>query len=417
MTSRKVLPLLGLLSSLLVSVPARAQPGPPVIPSASEAPAGQAAGSALELAMFGGLGGLAGNVGVELAYLPIPRLALGAALGDHYYDVAGSTRQELRYAFFARGYYLNRPRLRLLIGLAAGTVSDDHVQTGTDANGQPITVVRMLEDAVRVDGSLGIEAPLGNLALRLEAGLGRVFGTPQCMGVTAACQAAASSIPMPSPWRPFVQLALAVRPGGDTTSKAPTPADLEPAAVAPAKGFLQVALAGTPLRGTSLFNDGHYSDYPTFDAGIEADGLLCLGSGGWRIGLGARWGYGTGKSSSGSGGWEYESPLFVPVLFGWAGRSQETGEEVELLGGFGYGAVFFSFGSNGHGVMSASGLGGELALSYLRPLGPRTSLVLGISARLMIIDVGSAPADTYYLNNASGFHVEIPLRVGLRFKL
>jgi hypothetical protein len=35
-----------------------------------------------------------------------------------------------------------------------------------------------------------------------------------------------------------------------------------------------LALAGTPVRGTNFINDGHYSDYPWFDAGIEAEYLL-----------------------------------------------------------------------------------------------------------------------------------------------
>jgi hypothetical protein len=273
----------------------------------------------------------------------------------------------------------------------------------------------------RLDGVLALELPRGNLAVRFEAGVGRMFGSPDCLamdpdGRGTSCkglpEANISAVhdPEPSRWRPFVGLALAVRPGG--TGRAPMP-EGSPGETW-SKHLLDVAATGTVLRGTDLMNDGHYSDYPTFDAGLDVQYLRRVGQRGWRLGLGARWSYGTGESPVGK--WEYEHALSLPLLVGWAWQSQATGEQVEIMGGMGPSLLLFSFGSNGHGVMSGTGIAAELGLNYVRPIVPRTAVLVGIGLRAQTVKV-NGPPDSYYLEHASGFHGEIPLRIGVRVGL
>jgi hypothetical protein len=369
-----------------------------------------------------GTGTLAGTVGVSAAALPISRIALGVALGWGRYPTDGGTGNDLRFALFARGYLVDRPRLRLAVGLATASIDDGVSHGGTTADGQAVTVYRYWHGARRLDGSVALEVVRGNLALRLEAGLGWAFGSSYCYAsypnaTTTGCAGAPQyNIPAvpdaePSHWRPFVGLGLVVRPGGG----GPVAAVSESAEGAkPPRHLLDVVATGTALRGTDLINDGHYSDYPTFDAGLDAQYLHRVGGGGFRFGLGTRYGYGTGQSPAGK--WEYEQVLTVPALFGWAWQSKVTGEEIEILGGLGVGFLFFSFGSNGHGVMTGNGIAAELGVSYLRPVSPRTAVVVGIAARAQTVDV-RGPADSYYLEHASGFHAEIPLRIGMRIRL
>jgi hypothetical protein len=168
------------------------------------------------------------------------------------------------------------------------------------------------------------------------------------------------------------------------------------------------------LRGTDLMNDGHYSDYPTFESGLDVQYLRKVGQLGWRLGLGARGSYGTGESPVGK--WEYEHALSLPLLVCWAWQSQATGEEVEIMGGMGPSLLLFSFGSNGHGVMSGAGIAAELGVNYVRPIAPRTAVLVGIGIRAQTVEV-NGPPDSYYLEHASGFHAEIPLRIGVRLRL
>jgi len=377
----------------------------------------------VELALGGGLGTLQGPVSVGVAVLPIPRLAVGLGLGwGRYPHDEGNLemRQQLRLVLFGRGYLVERPRWRLAVGLATASVDDGVSHGGTAEDGQSVTVYRTWQGARRVDGALALELPRGNLALRIEAGVGRVFGGAGCQvryasGVGTRCEGwpdeglPAVRDPEPTRWRPFVGVALAVRPGGarlSTTVK-------EALGETRPKHLLDLVATGTALRGTDLMNDGHYTDHPDFDAGIDAQYLHRLGRGGWRLGVGSRWSFGTGRSFAGE--WEYEHVLSLPLLVGWAWQSQVTGEEVEVVGGAGPGLFLFSEGSNGNGVMSGAGLAIELGVNYVRPVGSHLAVVVGFAVRAQSIAV-DGPADSYYLDHASGFHGEIPLRIGLRYR-
>ncbi len=65
--------------------------------------------------------------------------------------------------------------------------------------------------------------------------------------------------------------------------------------------------------------------------------------------------------------------------------------------------------------MSGAGLAIELGVNYVRPVGSRLAVVVGLAVRAQSIAV-DGPADSYYLDHASGFHGEIPLRIGLRYR-
>lgn len=187
----------------------------------------------------------------------------------------------------------------------------------------------------------------------------------------------------------------------------------EPRPNATSRGSVDALAAGTVVRGTDLFDDGHSSDHPAFDAGLAVQYLRRVGSGGWRIGAGARYGLGAGRAYGGA--WAYEQVLTVPLLVGWAWRFGATGEELEFLIGVGPGFMFLSFGTGDYGAVTARGVAAEVGLNYVRPLTPRLAIVIGVAACGQSL-YARGPANTN-IDGAVGFHGEIPLRVGLRYRL
>src|SRR5512138_1321909 len=106
------------MSSLVVAGEALAQEtttAAAIGPQASE-------GGRLDLAFESGVGTLAGPLGVSAALLPIRRLALGAVLGSDSHQMLGGTERDLRFGVFARGYFIDRPRLRAFVAVAAASV-------------------------------------------------------------------------------------------------------------------------------------------------------------------------------------------------------------------------------------------------------------------------------------------------------
>jgi hypothetical protein len=395
-------------------------------PAAADAPPlPTTRGGPVELAIFGGPGGLVGPAGVSAAYLPVSRLALGLAVGQARNELEfGDIATEWRVAPFVRGYVIDRPSWRVGLGLATTTGNEVTHHAGTAVDGTPAVVYWHLDDARRVDGSAVLELVRGNLALRFEAALGRVFGgSSSCVARfdgAFPCQADPrypSGEPdvleaTPSPWRRSLQVALVVRPGGRATPESLAAGAATVPALPAAAGRWRVSLAATHVRGTDLFSDGHYFDGPRFDAGIEAEYLRRTG--GLRWGVGARYSYGIGQPLYDRHD-ESEHVAFVPALLGWAWRSPVTGEELELLGGFGPALMALSFGARSGEDVWVAGPGGEIGVSYIRPLTAtgRLAIVVGVSAR--VLAVTEVSGGDQFIANRGGFHHEIPAHVGVRF--
>ena len=287
----------------------------------------------------------------------------------------------------------------------SGTRGDELTHhDGTADDGTPAVVFWRRDHNTRVDGSVMLELVRGDVALRLEAGLGRVYGNANCEasfgGDSVACRNPVLDQPRPEPeitesqssWRPSLQLALAVRPGGAEALAVAVPETT-------GTGHWRVSLAATNARKTDFLDE--FDDGTTFDAGIETEYIHQRSAGGLRWGAGARYSYGTGPSFSTTGS---EHVVYVPFLVGWAWRARQTGEEIELLGGFGPGLVVVQTSPGYH--MSAAGAGLEAGVNYIRPLpvAGRWALVLGVSGRLLAL-----------LGPRFGGHGELPLHVGLRF--
>src|SRR3569623_1777414 len=203
---------------------ARAQSNPaPGVPP--EAPVASRGGS-VELAVFGGVGGPVGPAGVSAAFLPLFRLAVGLALGsvsvENDVDYGRrSRRPALRLAPFVRGYVVDRPAWRLGLGLDAVHGEEVTRHAGTAEDGTPALIFWRRGSANRGDATVLVELVRGDLALRLEAGLGRVFGNASCAArfdlVSVPCRepVLGQSRPQPevtesaSSWRPSLLLALA----------------------------------------------------------------------------------------------------------------------------------------------------------------------------------------------------------------
>jgi hypothetical protein len=116
-----------------------------------------------------------------------------------------------------------------------------------------------------------------------------------------------------------------------------------------------------------------------------------------------------------SAAWLPFSRLAVPFLLAWAWRSRATSEEVELLAGAGPAMLLTSFGAS-DSLMTAIGVDLELLASYVRPLTPSAALMVGLGLRTMSAEVVAGTSGGY-LDGASGIHFQIPIHVGLRFRL
>src|SRR3569623_288475 len=398
---------------------ARAQSNPaPGVPP--EAPVASRGGS-VELAVFGGVGGPVGPAGVSAAFLPLSRLAVGLALGsvsvENDVDYGRrSARPALRLAPFVRGYVVDRPAWRLGLGLDAVHGEEVTRHAGTAEDGTPALIFWRRGSANRVDATVLVELVRGDLALRLEAGLGRVFGNASCAArfdlVSVPCRepVLGQSRPQPevtesaSSWRPSLLLALAVRPGGAGG------ADAAPAAETTRRaGRWRLSVAGTNAHRTDLIDAGQFDAGPRIDAGLETEYLRQSEDGGFRWGAGARNSYGAGSPGYITSE-QSEHVAFVPLLFGWARRSRETGEELEVLGGLGPGLMALQT-SRDHRQW-AFPAGEELGVNYIRPLampGRRWALVVGASARVMAL------WSVHLSGPLGGGHAELPVHVGLRF--
>lgn|GEM_PF-5061128 len=285
---------------------------------------------------------------------------------------------------------------------------------GTADDGTSAVIFWHRSNDTRLDGSVLIELVRGNVALRFEGALGRMYGGSSCVarfssGSVGPCQAVVLGQPGPevkesaSPWRHSLQLALAVRPG------AVVPDSAGQAALPTEAGRWRVSLAATHARRTDLIEEQTYADGTRFEAGIEAEYIRPTGAGrGMRWGAGARYGYGAGPPAYSTDFGKSEHVAFVPALLGWAWRSPATGEEIEVLGGIGPGLMAISRFSD-HDSWAAAG-GVELAVSYIRPLPVegRWALVVGVGARVLVLWPWSDPG-------VYGYHAAIPIHVGLRF--
>jgi hypothetical protein len=413
-------------------------------------------GGPLELSIFGGLtAGPVGALGAAAAYLPFSRLALGVAVGQKGFDDKyGIGTDRLRTGIFVRGYVIDLRAVR--IGLGVWTSKGDEMgdNGGTATDGTPVHVSWHREEARRFDASATVDLFHGNVGLRLEAGIGRVSGAAACSarfpdGMSTRCigeprfdYPEVLDQPPPS-WHPYAQLALVVRPGGGGDATVSRPAATSKNATAedatandhtaegdtaeddaaeneadgdeqrPSSPEIRVSLAGTHMRNTS-FSDDYYSDHPTFDAGIAAEYLRPLAHG-WRWGVGARSVFGTGKDELGFRR-EFELVTWVPGLFGWGWRSRATDEELELLGGVGPAVLLTTAGADNDSLITATGIGLELLASYLRPLTPRMALVVGLGVSILGITIRSGTTNSY-LDGTFGLHGQVPVHVGLRFRL
>jgi hypothetical protein len=172
------------------------------------------------------------------------------------------------------------------------------------------------------------------------------------------------------------------------------------------KGFLSYS----PLRSTEFFNDAHYTDHAKFNAGLDVDFLHPLGRYA-GIGVGLRYGYGTGTHRKGLR--DSEHLVFAPILLGLGTSKQQ------VTFGFGPAGAAVTFGAaSGKPYLYCRGLGVEVAPAVTVPLRPGLGLTFGVVARALAVSVINGDDDDYYMEKGvPGVHGEANFRAGLTFDL
>jgi hypothetical protein len=365
-----------LLVLLVALLPARARAQPP-----------EQARGWWELAVTSSIRGPLGPAALAVAVRPVPapRWAVGFAFGHSPSQSIWGHENDPRWGLFLRCDIVSEPRYRLGAGFLYSKGS--YYWPGTpSATG---VAYWYWFGGERLDLTVAAELVHGNLALRLEGGVGRMLADPTNV----------NNGPQGSPprWFPVLQLAVAVRPGTrppDAAEPAPAPRNL-----------VRLFVAGTPLASGSAGCDCAYEYHARYDMGLEAEVLRQV-SAHWRLGVGGRFYLGHGVAATGAG--QTAIVGFVPFLLAPFYRWDRTGEELELAFGFGpsFGEMEVSGGSDD--AVDMTGVGAEAALSYSRPLAGAVSLVVGITARLLL-----AGGSELHGTLTSGRYASLPLRLGV----
>jgi hypothetical protein len=411
------------LALALVSLPAPARADEPALTGAADAgvPPWYVGRFGLELAS--GWRAPLGPVGAMASLFPVDRLSLAVGLGFVRPTSFGFEQQFklleprfYRVLLAIRGDVLVRGRFRLGLGLgySTGTYSQ---QEDADVDGRAVTLTWERAETARLDATLVLAYELRRFTLRLEGGVGRLSGDPTCTatlpsGVSTPCRRPPDPLdtlpqidrPAPSRALPYVQLAVAARLGrrrddGGGVTRAPPASDV------------RLLASASNARMTDIQSDGHYGDAPAFDVSAEGE-LRWRRGGALRYGLAGRYELGAGRTP---GPPELDTEHFVTALaLAGVGWSFPAGDEIEAMLGLGSAFCAFSSGERPSEASFLYGLGvaGELFLDYLTPLPARTDLIVGLGLRITSF---STLNGTGNFDHASGVHVALPLRIGLRW--
>lgn len=131
---------------------------------------------ALELGL--GLDAPLGNVGTALVFRPLPSVALVAGIGWHTLSYQPGGSHAFRFALGTRVTLFRWNALSLGVGAGVSRGREKEVRTYRASGYQDATVQWKWERALRLDGDLFFELPVGSGRLGLTAGTGWILTRP-----------------------------------------------------------------------------------------------------------------------------------------------------------------------------------------------------------------------------------------------
>lgn len=172
---------------------------------------------------------------------------------------------------------------------------------------------------------------------------------------------------------------------------------------------LRTSVSVAPRAILDYITDGHgLSDKHALATGLAAD-MMWRSRQRWRVGLGLRT-----TTWWSEGAWLAQELDAMAVGGLHLARASGASLDLELLAGL-MAALFPHEDAHTGPLLLAAGPCAELSVTYTHPIPNHDDLALtfGVAARFALPDVQNG---TGYLSNAPGVHLELPLRVGLRWR-